>query len=83
MAEDISQNLAPLKPKARFSLPIANVAMPVLSIVVAALAGAVIILLMGYDPLKAYAALAQGRTAVPAASEKVLPTLRRRSTDAA
>ncbi len=60
MAEDVSQNLAPLKPKARFNLPIANVAMPVLSIVVAALAGAVIILLMGYDPLKAYSALAQG-----------------------
>lgn len=60
MAEDVSQNLAPLKPKARLNLPIANIAMPLLSIVIAALAGAVIILLMGYDPLKAYAALAQG-----------------------
>ena len=60
MAEELSQNLAPLKPKARFSLPVANIVLPTLSIVIAALLGAVIILLMGYDPIKAYSALAQG-----------------------
>jgi len=61
MSEDTNEKLVPpVKPKARFNLPLASIGLPLLSIVIAILIGAVIMVLMGYDPINAYSALWQG-----------------------
>jgi ABC-type uncharacterized transport system permease subunit len=48
------------KHKAWHNLPFASIGLPILSIIIAILIGAVIMILMGYDPIKAYSALWQG-----------------------
>ncbi len=60
MSEEFSETLRPLKQKARFSLPFASIGLPLLSILIAILIGAVIMILMGFDPITAYQALWQG-----------------------
>jgi len=42
------------------NLPFASIGLPLISIIIAILVGAVIMVFMGYDPLKAYSALWQG-----------------------
>jgi simple sugar transport system permease protein len=60
MSEGTSDILQPVKRKARLSLPLASIGLPFLSIIVAIIIGAVIMVFMGYDPIQAYAALWQG-----------------------
>jgi simple sugar transport system permease protein len=60
MSEGTSDILQPVKQKARFNLPLASVGLPLVSILVAIVIGAVIMVLMGYNPIQAYAALWQG-----------------------
>ena len=60
MSEGTSNTLQPVKQKARLKLPFASIGLPFLSILVAIILGAVIMVLMGYDPIQAYAALWQG-----------------------
>jgi len=60
MSESTSSTLKPVKQKAWFNLPFASVGLPLISILVAMGIGAIIMLLMGYNPLQAYSALWQG-----------------------
>ena len=61
MSEGSNENLTPpVKPKSRLNLPFASIGLPLLSILIAIFIGAVIMVLMGYDPIQAYAALWQG-----------------------
>ncbi|MFZ1040733.1 MAG: ABC transporter permease [Anaerolineales bacterium] len=60
MSEGTSETIKPEKLKARFSLPFASVGLPLLSVAIAMLIGAVIMRLMGFDPIQAYATLWQG-----------------------
>lgn len=52
----------PIKPSRKIwrNLPFATIGLPIISILVAILIGAVLIILMGYNPIKAYAALWEG-----------------------
>jgi general nucleoside transport system permease protein len=60
MAEGIPAAVRPRAQKAWLNLPFASIGLPLLSILVAILIGAVIMILMGYNPIKAYSALWQG-----------------------
>jgi ABC-type uncharacterized transport system permease subunit len=60
MSEGTSATLKPIKKKIWLNLPFASIGLPLLSILIAILIGAVIMILMGFDPIKAYSALWQG-----------------------
>ncbi len=60
MSEGTSDTLKPAKLKARLNLPFASIGLPLLSILIAIIIGAVIMLFMKFDPIQAYAALWQG-----------------------
>ena len=60
MSEGSSETIRPLKQKARFNLPFASIGLPLLSILIAIIIGAVIMIFMGFDPVEAYSALWQG-----------------------
>jgi simple sugar transport system permease protein len=60
MSLELSKSLAPTKKKTWLNLPFASIGLPIISIVAAVLIGAVIMVLMGYDPIRAYAALWEG-----------------------
>ena len=60
MSEGTSETIKPEKMRKRFSLPYASIGLPLLSVLLAILIGAVIMILMGFDPIYAYSALWQG-----------------------
>jgi simple sugar transport system permease protein len=60
MSEGTQATKRPLAQKAKLNLPFASIGLPLLSILIAILIGAFIMVLMGYDPIKAYSALWQG-----------------------
>ena len=60
MSGDTSEALIPKKQKAWLNLPFASVGLPILSIMIAILVGALIMIIMGYNPIYAYTALWQG-----------------------
>ena len=60
MSLQLSNSLVPTKKKTWLNLPFASIGLPIISIGAAVLIGAVIMVLMGYDPIRAYAALWQG-----------------------
>jgi simple sugar transport system permease protein len=60
MSLGTSETLQPVKKKIWPNLPFASIGLPLISILVAVIAGAVIMILMGYDPIQAYSALWKG-----------------------
>lgn len=55
-----SNTQKPIKKKTWFNLPFASIGLPLISIILAVLIGAVIMVLMGYDPIQAYSTLWKG-----------------------
>ncbi len=53
MSEGTSETVKTEKLRGRFSLPYASIGLPLLSVVIAILIGAVIMIIMGYDPINA------------------------------
>lgn len=60
MTAGTHDNSKQIKQKAWFNLPFASIGLPLISIIAAILLGAMIMIFMGYDPIKAYSALWQG-----------------------
>src|SRR5271157_108296 len=60
MSESTSSTAKPVSQKAWSNFSIINIGLPILSILVALGIGAIVIKLLGFEPLKAYAALWQG-----------------------
>jgi ABC-type uncharacterized transport system permease subunit len=60
MTAGTHDNSKQIKPKARFNLPFASIGLPIISIGIAILIATLIMVLMGYDPQKAYSALWAG-----------------------
>ena len=60
MSEGTNVTLKPARPKFWSNLPFASIGLPLVSIFIAILVGALIMILMGFDPIQAYKALWQG-----------------------
>ncbi len=60
MSEGTGDTVGPSQPKTWLNLPLASIGLPLLSILVALIIGAMIMMLMKFDPIQAYAALWQG-----------------------
>lgn len=60
MSEDTQDLAKPARKRREVKLPLASVGLPLLSILIAILLSAVIMILMGFNPIQAYAALWKG-----------------------
>jgi len=74
MPESTRDKVKPSQPRAWAKLPIATIGLPLLSIAAAILIGSIMMLLMGHDPLQAYAALWRGSFGNIAETSETLKT---------
>jgi simple sugar transport system permease protein len=74
MEKPTSEALQPAEVKVKFHPPIASIGLPLVSIVAALVIGAVIMLLMKYDPIRTYGVLLQGAFGSVAQASETLKT---------